>query len=189
MTAAVHRCLVLGGARSGKSAWAERRFAGEPIRYLATGYPAADDSEWAHRIRVHQARRPASWQTLETVDVAAALRAADERPLLVDCLTLWLTRTMDAAQAWDLPHSESLELLRPRLRSLAGAVAEAAGESVLVSNEVGSGVVPDSAAGRRFADLLGELNCLVAAQCDEVVLTVAGIPVPVKGGPPRWRRL
>lgn len=185
----VHRCLVLGGARSGKSAWAERRFADASARYLATGYPAASDAEWAHRVAVHQARRPAAWQTVETLDVGAALRADDDRPLLVDCLTLWLTRTMDAAQAWQVPHDEALALVRPQLKSLADAVGDAVGESVLVSNEVGSGVVPDTAAGRRFADLLGELNCLVAARCDEVVLTVAGIGVPVKGGPPPWRKV
>lgn len=182
-----HRCLVLGGARSGKSAWAERRFAGVPARYLATGYAAADDAEWEHRVALHRARRPAMWQTVETLDVAGALSAADDRPLLVDCLTLWLTRTMDHCGAWALAHDAALALLRPQLQALAEAVGVARGESVLVSNEVGSGIVSDSPAGRRFADLLGELNCLVAAACDEVVLTVAGIPLTVKGGPPPWR--
>lgn len=182
-----HRCLVLGGARSGKSAWAERRFAAEQVRYLATGYPPHEDAEWGQRVAAHRARRPATWLTLESIDVAGALSRSDSRPLLVDCLTLWLTRTLDDAGAWTMTGNDATAAIRPHLLALAAAVAGAAGESVLVSNEVGSGIVPGTAAGRLFADLLGELNCLVAAHCDEVVLMVAGIPVPVKGGPPAWR--
>ncbi len=181
-----HRCLVLGGARSGKSSWAEDRLRGGPARYLATGYPAGD-AEWQARLERHRARRPDGWETLESLNVAAALAAVDDRPLLVDCLTLWLTRTLDDLGAWELPPAEAMAAVRPRMAQLAAAVGQARSEVVLVSNEVGSGVVPQTASGRIFADLLGDLNRRVAQQCDEVVLMVAGIAVPVRGSAPAWR--
>lgn len=178
-----HRCLVIGGARSGKSRWAEQRLGVEPVRYLATGYTVGADPEWNDRIADHRRRRPASWTTLEHLDLAGELRKPDRRPLLVDCLTLWLTRTIDELGAWSGPTGE----VAARTDEVLNALARSPGECVLVTNEVGCGVVPATESGRRFADLLGRLNAEVAAVCDEVVLMVAGIPVPIKGGAPSWR--
>jgi adenosyl cobinamide kinase/adenosyl cobinamide phosphate guanylyltransferase len=172
-------CLVIGGARSGKSHWAEQRLLGRPTRYVATGYPDGDP-QWRDRLGEHRQRRPAHWETNETLDVAGLLRGDDSRPVLVDCLTLWLTRTLDATRAWALRPEQATAIIRPHLLHLVDAVAVAACPVVLVTNEVGSGVVPETASGRLFADLLGELNRRVAQVCDEVVLMVAGIPVPVK---------
>ena len=94
--------LVLGGARSGKSTFAERLASQtESVDYLATAHRYPDDPEWVARVQLHQERRPASWRTIETLDVAAELRAESERLLLVDCLTVWLTRQMDEAGIWD----------------------------------------------------------------------------------------
>lgn len=179
-----HLCLVLGGARSGKSTWAENRLHQEPVRYVATGYGPAGDAEWAQRIETHRQRRPADWQTVETLDVASVLLVPDERPILIDCLTLWLTRIMDEAGAW---HGSAADgSLIARIDGLLAALQATAGQVVCVSNEVGAGIVPDTASGRLFVDRLGELNRRVAAVCDEVVWMVAGIPMTIKGSaPPR----
>lgn len=173
------RCLVLGGARSGKSHWAEQRFAAQPVRYLATGYPA-EDPEWAERVAAHRARRPRHWHTVETLDLVAELQRADERAVLIDCLTLWLTRRLDQVPAWTQSAALASAHLEPDIAALVAAVSAARCDVVLVSNEVGSGIVPANPAGRIFADLLGTLNRRVAEQCQEVVLMVAGIPVAVK---------
>jgi len=187
MTGNRHLCLVLGGARSGKSSWAERRLRAEPARYVATGYRDGDD-EWLERLQRHRERRPPQWETLETLDLVGQLGGTDPRPVLVDCLTLWLTRCIDALEGWADPPAQTAAAVRPAFADLGRALSAADGEVVLVSNEVGAGVVAASPSGRLFADLLGELNCLVAQHCDEVVLMVAGIPVPVKGSPPPWRK-
>lgn len=177
------KCLALGGARSGKSHWAEQRLLDRPTRYLATGYPVAavaDDGAWAARIERHRQRRPAHWETIETLDVAEQLRIDDGRAVLVDCLTLWLTRQLDIAGAWDRPAAAAAADLEPVLEDLVAAIAEARSDVIMVSNEVGSGVMPEHPSGRLFADLQGSLNRRVAEQCPEVVLLVAGIPVPVR---------
>jgi adenosylcobinamide kinase/adenosylcobinamide-phosphate guanylyltransferase len=171
------RVLVLGGIRSGKSGWAESAIADSvgaqrPIRYIATG-PAADDAAWADRVAAHRARRPQHWSTVETTDVTRQLRA-DYVPTLVDDLGGWLTAAMDRVQAWD-GGSVSADV-----DDLVGAVENYAAELVLVSPEVGLTVVPETVAGRRFADELGALNQRLAALCDRVVLVVAGQPVTVK---------
>jgi adenosylcobinamide kinase/adenosylcobinamide-phosphate guanylyltransferase len=181
-----HRCLVIGGARSGKSTWAERRLAELQVRYLATGYPVGQDEEWRLRVARHRDRRPAGWVTLETLEIAEELRRDDPRPLLVDCLTLWLTRVLDQVDGFNAAPGQARHRIGPRIDALLDGLAQTSAYCLLVSNEVGSGVVADSPSGRLFADLLGELNSAVAAACDEVVLTVAGIPVQVKGGPPPW---
>ena len=147
------RCLVLGGARSGKSFWAEQRLASGPARYLATGYPEGD-AEWAERVARHRARRADRWETVETLDVAEELGRNDPRPVLVDCLSLWLTRRLDLAGAWSTTPAGAADLVEPDVAELV--------------------------AGRIFGDVLGTLNRRIAEQCDEVVLMVAGIPVPVK---------
>ena len=166
------RVLVLGGARSGKSAWAEQRLAAEPaVTYVATAPPRPGDAEWDARVQAHVARRPASWRTVETTDVAALLRTADA-PLLVDDLGLWLTAAVDAAGAWEGP----LGAVQTACDELVAAWRDCRVPVVLVAPEVGSGVVPGTASGRRFRDLLGALATRLAAASDEVVQVVAGLP-------------
>ena len=169
------RVLVLGGIRSGKSEWAEFVIAqsGGPVRYLATG-AVADDDTWAQRVFDHRARRPQHWSTVETSDVAQQLRADDSGPTLVDDVGGWLTAAMDRAEAW------TGGSVRADIDDLVDAVAQYEADLVLVSPEVGLTVVPETAAGRRFADELGALNQRLAALCDRVVLVVAGQPVTVK---------
>ena len=169
------RVLVLGGIRSGKSEWAESVIAesGDPVRYLATG-AVVDDDAWAQRVSAHRARRPRHWSTVETSDVAKQLRADDSSPTLVDDVGGWLTAAMDRAGAW------TGGSMRADIDDLVEAVAEYDADLVLVSPEVGMTVVPETHAGRRFADELGALNQRLAALCDRVVLVVAGQPVTVK---------
>lgn len=177
------RTLVLGGARSGKSVEAERRLATFPeVVYVATGGTRADDPEWAARIGVHRERRPAAWHTVETDDPLPLL-AEDGPPLLVDCLALWLTHAMDAVGAWDDDTwaSGGERALRDRVEALAAAVRGTRRTVVAVSNEVGSGVVPATASGRRFRDELGRLNALVAEECEQVLLVTAGQALMLRG--------
>ncbi|MBU9765582.1 bifunctional adenosylcobinamide kinase/adenosylcobinamide-phosphate guanylyltransferase [Mycobacterium sp. TNTM28] len=173
------RTLVLGGIRSGKSQWAETtiaRVAGAtaPVRYLATG-PAADgDAAWARRVDAHRTRRPAHWRTVETRDVAAALRDDPGTAALVDDIGGWLTATMDHLGAWAGAE------VGGEVDTLVQAVAGFAAPLALISPEVGLTVVPATEAGRRFADELGTVNQRLAAVCERVVLVVAGQPVTVK---------
>ena len=170
------RVLVLGGARSGKSAYAEQRLAAEPaVRYVATAPDRPGDSDWSARVQAHVARRPASWSTVETVDVAGVL-ATDGPPVLVDDLGLWLTQVVDAAGAWEGP----LDEIDRAGDALVAAWRDCRVDAVLVAPETGAGVVPSSASGRRFRDLLGALTARLAAESDEVVQVVAGLP--------RWLR-
>ncbi|MEE4541671.1 bifunctional adenosylcobinamide kinase/adenosylcobinamide-phosphate guanylyltransferase [Streptomyces sp. V4-01] len=176
------RTLVLGGARSGKSAEAERRLAAYPeVVYVATGGAREDDPDWAHRVAAHRDRRPAGWHTEETCDLLPLL-AADGPPLLVDCLGLWLTNVMDAANAWeDRAWRDGAEReVRRRAEEFASAWRATRRTAVAVSNEVGSGVVPPTAAGRRFRDELGRLNAAVAAESEHVLLTTAGLARALK---------
>lgn len=174
--AAPRRTLVLGGARSGKSVEAERRLAAFPeVEYAATGGVRDGDAEWAARVAAHRERRPAGWRTTETCDLVPLLAAAGGPPLLIDCLSLWLTDAMDAAQAWDGGD------VRPRVDELVAAVRAGRRTLVAVSNEVGSGVVPATPAGRLFRDELGRLNAAVAAECEQVLLVVAGQVLVLRG--------
>ncbi|WP_167102115.1 bifunctional adenosylcobinamide kinase/adenosylcobinamide-phosphate guanylyltransferase [Mycobacterium sp. DL592] len=168
------RTLVLGGIRSGKSRWAETAISGEQaVRYLATGPVADSDSSWAQRVARHRDRRPASWRTVETADVAGQLRAEPHTATLVDDVGGWLTATLDRC-GWDGgPVDDDVD-------ELVTAVGEFEGPLVLVSPEVGLTVVPATASGRRFADELGTLNQRLAQCCERVVLVVAGLPVWVK---------
>jgi adenosylcobinamide kinase / adenosylcobinamide-phosphate guanylyltransferase len=242
--------LVLGGARSGKSVEAERRLAAFPgVVYVATGGSREGDPEWAARIAEHRVRRPASWRTVETCDLAPLL-AEDGPPLLIDCLSLWLTHTMDEVGAWDDLVDDTGEgagaeggtgggaeggtgavgagagagggteggtgavgagagagsstgagteggteggggrpagaagwerALAVRVAELVASVRATRRTVVAVSNEVGSGVVPATASGRRFRDELGRLNTAFAAECEQVLLTVAGQVLPLRG--------
>lgn len=168
--------LVLGGVRSGKSVLAERLLAGRAARYVAPG-PVPDptnpaDAEWADRVAAHQARRGPSWTTVETGDVAGVLRTPGD-PVLVDCLGTWLTRVVDDADAWeDRPRAH--DAIAGARDDLLAALRESPCDVVLVSNEVGLGVVPATASGRLFRDELGRTNAAVAARADEVLLVVAG---------------
>ncbi|WP_058044763.1 bifunctional adenosylcobinamide kinase/adenosylcobinamide-phosphate guanylyltransferase [Streptomyces roseifaciens] len=170
------RTLVLGGARSGKSVEAERRLESFPdVLYVATGGTRPGDADWSARVALHRERRPGSWRTAETCDLVPLL-AGEGPPLLLDCLSLWLTDAMDSVGAWD---DESwadggADALAARVAELVAAVRATRRTVVAVSNEVGSGVVPATASGRRFRDELGRLNTAVAAECEHVLLVVAG---------------
>ena len=172
------RTLVLGGARSGKSAHAEGLVDGAgPVRYVATARTPADDVDWVQRVAVHRSRRPTHWETVEGADLVALVSApADGVPLLVDDLGTWLTTEIDDAGAWALPRGT----ITPRCDALADAVAAHTGDLVLVTPEVGLGVVPATRSGRLFRDEIGMLNARLAQECDEVVLLVAGIPLRLR---------
>lgn len=179
------RHLVTGGARSGKSALAEQ-IAGDrgAVTYVATSGQRPDDAEWQHRVALHRERRPASWSTVETTDVAAVLDSAPAGAVvLVDCLALWLTAQLDEIDAWTRSEGGELEQVRAeaaaRMTALVDALERTPADVVLVTNEVGMGVVPATASGRLFRDLLGILNVQVAAACQETTLVVAGIAVPL----------
>lgn len=177
------RTLVLGGARSGKSLEAERRLAAFPdVLYVATGGSREDDPEWGRRVALHRERRPGTWRTRETCDLVPLL-AEDGPPLLIDCLALWLTSAMDAVEAWDdaVWASAGEQDLRSRVRALTAAWRATRRTVVAVSNEVGSGVVPATASGRRFRDELGRLNAALAAESEHVLLVVAGQSLPLRG--------
>ncbi|MEV6761174.1 bifunctional adenosylcobinamide kinase/adenosylcobinamide-phosphate guanylyltransferase [Streptomyces sp. NPDC051105] len=176
------RTLVLGGARSGKSVEAERRLESFPdVLYVATGGTRGGDTEWAERVAVHRERRPGSWRTTETCDLVPLL-TQDGPPLLVDCLSLWLTDAMDSVGAWDDTEwaSGGEKALRERVRELTEAVRATRRTVVAVSNEVGSGIVPATASGRRYRDELGRLNAAFADECEQVVLVVAGQAVVLR---------
>jgi adenosylcobinamide kinase / adenosylcobinamide-phosphate guanylyltransferase len=173
---AAGRTLIIGGARSGKSAEAERLLAAAgDVTYVATAYPADHDPEWADRVRLHQARRPAHWSTLESIDLVPLLGNSGG-PLLVDCLTLWLTRVMDRHAAWDdrAWAAGAERAVAEEVEALAEAWRSTSRRVVAVTNEVGQGVVPDTAAGRRFRDQMGRLNARLTAETEDVRWCVAG---------------
>lgn len=182
------RILVLGGARSGKSHHAEHLVGdGADVTYVATGGERPGDPEWAERVQRHRDRRPGHWRTVETVDVATILRTAEcGGTVLVDCLALWLTAQLDAVGAWDrIDSGDAAGVQADALAcvdELAAAVRDCRSDVVLVSNEVGMGVVPATSSGRAFRDLLGITNVRVAEACDETVLVVAGRPLTLTGG-------
>ncbi|MEU6216222.1 bifunctional adenosylcobinamide kinase/adenosylcobinamide-phosphate guanylyltransferase [Streptomyces sp. NPDC047022] len=177
------RTLVLGGARSGKSVEAERRLEAFPdVLYVATGGTRGGDTEWAARVAAHRERRSGSWRTVETCDLVPLLKD-DGPPLLIDCLSLWLTDAMDSVNAWDDAEwaSGGERALRARVEQLAGAVRDTRRTVVAVSNEVGSGIVPATASGRRYRDELGRLNAAFASECEHVLLVVAGQALTLRG--------
>jgi len=165
--------LVTGGAKSGKSAWAEARCAqfGGPLTYIATAQ--SRDGEMAARIAAHIARRGTDWTTLEEPrDLLGALRRSDGAGVrLVDCMTLWLTNEMLADDGdW-----------KAALGALTDCLLGQDTPVVLVTNEVGSGIVPDNALARAFQDAAGSVNQALGAVADEVVLVVAGQALTIKG--------
>ncbi|KQY64885.1 hypothetical protein ASD30_06560 [Nocardioides sp. Root140] len=170
------RTLVIGGARSGKSTEAERLLAADDdVTYVATSYPRSDDPEWVERVRLHQRQRPQYWSTVETLDLVALL-SADGGPLLVDCLTLWLTRIMDRHDAWDDATwaAGAADLVTGEVTDLVAAWRTTNRRVVAVTNEVGQGLVPDRASLRRFRDEMGRLNSRLAAETEDVRWCVAG---------------
>jgi adenosylcobinamide kinase/adenosylcobinamide-phosphate guanylyltransferase len=175
--------LVLGGARSGKSRYAESLLRSHPeVTYVAPGpVPDGSDPEWAERIRAHQARRPAGWSTLETTELAAVITGA-ARPVLIDCLSTWATRLIDGIDAWQ-DRERAASHLEEETTRLLDALACATAEIVLVTNEVGWSVVPATASGRMFRDDLGRLNAAVSAASDHVALVVAGRVLDLSGCP------
>jgi adenosylcobinamide kinase/adenosylcobinamide-phosphate guanylyltransferase len=177
------RTLVLGGARSGKSVEAEQRLATFPgVVYVATGGSHEGDPEWAARIGAHRERRPASWRTEETCDLVPLLEGPGP-PLLIDCLALWLTDAMDSVGAWDDQRWSTVgsRMLHERTAELVSALRRTRRTVVAVSNEVGSGIVPETSSGRRFRDELGRLNTQFAAECEQVLLVTAGVVRPLRG--------
>lgn len=163
--------LVLGGARAGKSRFAEELIerAGRPALYLATAEPR--DEEMRARIAAHRARRGRHWTTLEEpVEIVNALLAEAARPVLIDCLTLWLSNLMDAQRDIGFEIERLLSVL-PRLQTPA----------VIVANEVGLGIVPENAMAREFRDHAGRLNQGVARIAQRVVFMAAGLPLFLKG--------
>jgi adenosylcobinamide kinase / adenosylcobinamide-phosphate guanylyltransferase len=181
--------VLLGGARSGKSALAQRLAGrwGGPVTVLATGQ--ARDAEMAERIARHRATRPAGWRTVEEpLELEAALAAAPaDAFVVVDCLTLWVANLLERGLADGQ--------VEERARSAAAAAAARAAPTVAVSNEVGAGIVPADALARRYRDLLGQVNAGWAAAADRALLLVAGRavaladpldvlgPAPAAGGP------
>jgi adenosylcobinamide kinase / adenosylcobinamide-phosphate guanylyltransferase len=163
--------FVIGGARSGKSRYAEGVIAPllPPWTYVATA--EAGDHEMAARIRAHRKRRGPNWRTIEAPrDLVAALASGGGAPLLIDCLTLWLSNIMLA------------ELdVETEIAKLETALDAASAPVVLVANEVGLGIVPEYPLGRSFRDRQGILNQRMASRADRVILMVAGLPLAVKG--------
>ncbi|WP_237700722.1 bifunctional adenosylcobinamide kinase/adenosylcobinamide-phosphate guanylyltransferase [Janibacter sp. HTCC2649] len=180
------RTLVTGGVRSGKSVIAEKFIAdaaalhspGVPVTYVATG-PAADDADWADRIATHRSRRPDTWQTVETHDLASALDALTG-PALVDCLGTWLTAVLDELDVWEAPREGWQDALHKRTADVVRAWARCPHDVVAVTNEVGWGVVSEHRSGRIFADELGRLNQDIARASDRVFLVAAGHLLPLR---------
>ena len=173
LAGAFRRTLVLGGARAGKSRYAESLITALPPPWIYLATSEARDAEMAERISRHRAERGERWETIEVPHhlAQAVTKAPPTNPLLIDCLTLWLSNRVLAEAD-----------IASETRELESALARRPGPIVLVSNEVGSGIVPDNALARRFRDLQGQLNQSIAARADRVVLLVAGLPLIVKGG-------
>jgi len=167
--------LITGGARSGKSRLAEKLAEGfgEPLCYIATG--EARDGEMAERIANHRQRRGSAWQTVEEpLLLVEAIRAADGRyrTILVDCITLWISNL--------LFQHDAVEPVLDAVRALAELVPSLKTPLILVSNEVGMGIVPENALARSFRDLAGHANQILAEAADEVYVTISGIPMKLK---------
>lgn len=185
-TASAMRTLVVGGARSGKSAYAEKLAmeAGKDLVYIATAQ--AGDPEMSARIAHHRARRGPAWTTQEEpLALGAAVNrwSAPGRVLLIDCLTLWLSNLL-FSQAQDFPEVGAITppaCFEDQRTQFLQALQHAAGDIIIVSNEVGMGIVPQGAVSRWFADEAGRLNQAVAARCERAVFVAAGLPLLLKG--------
>ena len=168
--------LILGGARSGKSDFAQTLAStrgGEDVLFVATAQ--AHDGEMAERIEKHRLGRPANWRTLETpVELAGMLQTAPAtRVVVIDCLTLWVSNVI-------LKEDDTRGAMERELDDLLAWYHISECELIVVSNEVGMGLVPDNALGRAYRDLLGAMNKLLAAAADQVFFVIAGLPVEIK---------
>lgn len=173
------RTLILGGVRSGKSRLAERlaTASARPVLYVATARP--EDEGMARRIAAHRARRRSDWRLIEEpLDLVGVLEreCAPHRCILIECLTLWLTNWLMATHG-----SDQADVIQGRMQSFVDAVAQAPGQLIMVSNETNLGVVPMGELSRLFCDLAGRLHQDLATSCDRVILTVAGLPLVLKG--------
>jgi adenosylcobinamide kinase/adenosylcobinamide-phosphate guanylyltransferase len=182
MTAAIGKMLVLGGVRSGKSRYAEEiaRNQARAVTLIATAEPR--DEEMAARIEAHRRHRDPRWRVVEEpLALAATLREAVslESLVIVDCLTVWLSNLLCGADA---------DASRRETQALLAALSSLAGDCVLISNEVGFGIIPANPLARRFGDEAGVLHQRIATQCDRVVLMVAGLPLMVKESQPLMSR-
>ena len=169
------RELILGGARSGKSALAVRLAGSSGLAVTIVATATAGDADMAERIARHRAARPPGWRVVEEpIALAATLRVecAPDRLVVVDCLTLWLSNLLLAEAPLESEHAALLD-----------ALSTLPGRVLFVANEVGLGIVPENPLGRRFRDLAGLLNQAVAARCDRVTLVAAGLPIVLKGPP------
>ena len=181
----IRRTLVLGGARSGKSAHAEGLVPADgAVTYVATSRRDPADPEWTQRIAEHETRRPSCWTTVEAGSpetLCATLEDATEQdpPVLVDDLGTWLTGVLDDAGAWDRD-PVALREVASHCDALVAALRRCSAHVVLVSAEVGLGVVPGTRSGRLFRDELGAINARLAEECDSVVLLVAGVPLRLR---------
>lgn len=167
--------LVLGGARSGKSRQAEALAAAHAgvKYYIATAEPF--DDEMRERILLHRSQRGAGWETVEApLDLVSAVESLGRGVVLIDCLTVWIGNLMHAGRA-----------VAPEVEKLVAALTLSEAEIIVVSNEVGLSIVPETALGRRFRDEQGRANQAVAAVADEVILVVAGLPLTLKPRPPQ----
>ncbi len=180
------RVLLLGGASSGKSSEAELRMAAEPdVTYVATAGPERPgDTEWPNRVAAHRARRPSWWQTVETTDIAAVLRAtAACGTVLIDSIGSWLTAVLDECRAWHRPEGDRVvaKHLASRTGELVAAWKDTNSHVIAVTEETGLGVIPGTSSGRIFRDELGRLNQLLAEQSEEAILVVAGRTLSLPG--------
>lgn len=180
------RTLVLGGARSGKSLFAEELVAGRSCLYIATARPWPGDTDFAERINQHVQRRPLHWATEDQRDLLDVLDALDDRDqadprgvILVDDLGTWLTHLLDSVGAWDQPRGSISE----HTNRLLDILSTCKQDIILVSPEVGMGVIPESQAGRLFRDEIGTLNQRIADICERVVLSIAGQSIIIKDTP------
>jgi adenosylcobinamide kinase/adenosylcobinamide-phosphate guanylyltransferase len=174
LNSADRKVFVLGGARSGKSRYAEQLIAGEPPPRIFVATAEALDPEMAERIAHHRARRKDDWRTVEVPrDLTGTLAAIPAgTAVLVDCVTLWLSNLLLAGAD-----------VEAEIAALDQALMQTPNKVVLVGNEVGCGIVPENALARRFRDLQGSVNQRLAARADRVVLVVAGLPMVLKGQP------
>lgn len=165
--------LILGGARSGKSTIAEKLAVASQSEVIYIATATADDDEMQERITHHQQQRPSHWQTVEApLQLTEILQqyARHDRCILVDCLTLWLSNLLCAEKDTTLARTQLLDVMQ----SLPG-------EIIMVSNEVGLGVIPMGSLSRRFVDESGRLHQALAQQCERVIFTAAGLPLVMKG--------
>ena len=177
--------FVLGGARSGKSAWAERRALeleaeGRTVIYIATSERRPDDAEMSDRIARHRSRRPSSWSTVEVpFAVAEELeRLTPGTVALLDCLSLWVSNLLLAAP--EKGHEATSDEILERVEEFLDSARRSSADIIIVSNETGWGVVPPSRLGRLYRDILGWANQVTARKADEVWLLVAGLPQRIK---------